>query len=739
METQVNFNSLERLAQLLANENVFIQHKNVQTANFNLNSRVLTLPNWSNVSRELYHMFVLHEVGHALWTDHDKWVETANKHGNIMSVVNIIEDARIELMLKNKFPGARYDFRMGYRELVSRDFFGETLRNIHKASFADRINIHFKVGDAANVKFTPTEMKWVKRIECAKTFDDVVEIALGIKSESTNGLDIELNMRENSDDSEDGSYGNVPANRIFTPNKSDEESINTESENGGIVSYDNQNALPDRPLSPNDLISKSNDEYQKAFESLANKGKDNENTYLLYNMIENYREWIVPYKDTLTRAQLGLSYDSITTKPFTQVRKAAAPVVDYLLREFETKKAAWRYARARQDKTGVISSNKLHAYKYAEDIFRRITVTPDAKNHGLVIFIDFSQSMTKMLNATMDQLFSLVIFCRKAGIPHRVYGFADGYPHKITHAPSKTFGAGSVKINPNGTISDPDVKQTMVRYGRFELTASPHMRLLELFNENMNLADFKMMVDYLKVWSTVLSKANAAGVYGNFSNFSAFNLITRLNGTPLDCAIVLARPLIRDFKKETRSDIVNCVFLTDGESSACSVKIDTDGQRPYAIYTNGYTIFVDGVKHKNYIPNRPKEKTKWMYTIPSTHTLTKILRDDGYNVVNFYIEGKHDKKLNEFIRDKEIADEKSKRMQKEYKVNGCIKVDEWQGFNQQYIIRNFQLIADEDFTFEVSGTTKNAIMKSFINARKKRLDARVILKEFVGMIAEKNA
>ena len=64
-----------------------------------------------------------------------------------------------------------------------------------------------------------------------------------------------------------------------------------------------------------------------------------------------------------------------------------------MVKEFEMKKAAHAYSRSKQDKSGVIDPLKLHSYKYNDDIFKRLTLLPDGKNHGLMMFIDWSGSM----------------------------------------------------------------------------------------------------------------------------------------------------------------------------------------------------------------------------------------------------------------------------------------------------------------------------------------------------------
>ena len=86
-----------QLAKLLATEDLIVEHKNVQTAQFEVRTRVLTLPNWDRASNNVYDALVAHEVGHALYTpDRDWWKEKNIPH----SFMNIVEDVRIEKLMK---------------------------------------------------------------------------------------------------------------------------------------------------------------------------------------------------------------------------------------------------------------------------------------------------------------------------------------------------------------------------------------------------------------------------------------------------------------------------------------------------------------------------------------------------------------------------------------------------------------------------------------------------------------
>ncbi|BCU97718.1 MAG: hypothetical protein CM15mV18_1030 [uncultured marine virus] len=108
----------------------------------------------------------------------------------------------------------------------------------------------------------------------------------------------------------------------------------------------------------------------------------------------------------------------INNKSITKVRtqkfiKESSNVVNFLVKEFEMKKNAKLYARASQDKTGIIDPLKLHTYKYAEDIFKKITTIPNQKNHGMILLLDWSGSMQKHILPTVEQLLNLTLFCKK--------------------------------------------------------------------------------------------------------------------------------------------------------------------------------------------------------------------------------------------------------------------------------------------------------------------------------------
>ena len=127
--------------------------------------------------------------------------------------------------------------------------------------------------------------------------------------------------------------------------------------------------------------------------------------------------------------QYGMKkYLDETEKDFAKFKKSAQKEVNYLVKEFECKKSASAYARATVSRTGVLDTTKLHTYKYNEDLFKKVSVIPEGKNHGLVFILDWSGSMSHVMMDTIKQLYNLMWFCKKVQIPFDVYAFTTSYP-----------------------------------------------------------------------------------------------------------------------------------------------------------------------------------------------------------------------------------------------------------------------------------------------------------------------
>jgi hypothetical protein len=163
------------LAKLLAEEDIFVVHKKMDTAYFNPKSRELGLPIWKDeeMTKDIYDLMVCHEIAHALWTPLDM-LETARVRKINHSFVNIVEDARIERMVQDRYPGSVAVFNRGYNDLTAKDFFGIADKEVSELNLIDRINLFFK---KQKVEFTAEEKVWVKRVAETKTPEDVLNLS----------------------------------------------------------------------------------------------------------------------------------------------------------------------------------------------------------------------------------------------------------------------------------------------------------------------------------------------------------------------------------------------------------------------------------------------------------------------------------------------------------------------------------------------------------------------------------
>jgi hypothetical protein len=176
MPNQIQQKSI--LAKLLATENIDIEHDaNAPTAAFDVKNRKLYLPVWKDMSPWLYDLFVGHEVGHAHETPEEGWHGAVCDEPSLKAFLNIIEDARIERKIKQRYPGLVKSFHKGYQELFDKDFFGIKDRDLQTLPFVDRVNLHFKIGHLLGLQFTETEQNFLDRVAKTETWEDVETLA----------------------------------------------------------------------------------------------------------------------------------------------------------------------------------------------------------------------------------------------------------------------------------------------------------------------------------------------------------------------------------------------------------------------------------------------------------------------------------------------------------------------------------------------------------------------------------
>ena len=422
----VNHEIKSHLAKLLATEDLVVEHRYVETAQFNVHTRVLTLPMWEKASSVVYDMLVGHEVGHALYTPDRDWLKERTISPQL---VNIVEDVRIEKMMKRRYAGISKTFYRGYSELSDQDFFALENEDIDLMNLADRINLYFKIGNFVDIPFNDEEKYFVKMVSDCETFDDALDAAEELYKYCKSEVKTDTHEKQEQGESEQGQES--PDGSIEPGESMDDESMeSTESENdessSGTVE---QNQQKEMGGIGNDLELKTVDSLEESIKELASMdGFENVYTELPKINLDNI---IVPNFEIHERCRKEWeSYEergcfAEVDSKYNEFKKSTQKEVNYLVKEFECRKAADSYARATTSRTGVLDCSKLHTYKYNEDLFKKVATLSDGKNHGLIFMLDWSGSMCDVMLDTIKQMFNLVWFCKKVGIPFEVYAFTN--------------------------------------------------------------------------------------------------------------------------------------------------------------------------------------------------------------------------------------------------------------------------------------------------------------------------
>ena len=721
-QTATQNNSLELLAKLLAAENISVEHnKQFSTASFDLESRTLRLPVWKKMDERLYHMLVLHEVGHALHTPMEEWTSNIKLFGSkFRGFLNIIEDARIERKMKIKFPGSRRDFFEGYKGLHQQDFFSLNGKRIADMSLINRINLHFKIGSFVEIPFTEDELIYVDQISRTTTFNETVNIAIDL---------FDLAKEKDAERNEDKEVGPEPEKNEYSKAKTDDDAEDDFDDD--VEDFDDfDDAEDDAEADSSSEMDTSTDESLK--HRLSRDMLDPsaiETFYVDFDQKIDYREHTFGYREVLDcidaeRAanlkyifepqNIAQKYLESSTKRYNNFCNMNTKAVSYLVKEFEIKKAADQYSRSRQAKTGSIDPNKLHAYKMTDNIFRRLTVIPAAKNHGLVMFIDFSGSMAQNMKGTVEQLLNLVMFCRKVNIPHRVYAFQDIHP-----------GCMKRKLLPDYTKEIPDNSNLRVE----------SVYLLELFHEKMRTNEFKQMsmslLDFAS-WFGYRSncRSSSSSQVDNYGMTFYPRNTFQLNGTPLNASIMLSRKLISDFRAQTNVQVVNAIFLTDGESRrmGCGMSLNAKSTIRRTIMRDkltGYELEEIAFRDHHECQKDNNNHTQTAFLINC------IKKSEKVRAVCFRISSKREiTSLIVYLKDFGLH-------QASMRSNKFVGLHDFCGFEQYFLIPDGKDLNVE--TSEMQGVTtgdsKSKLARAFLKANTNRSVNRVLLSRFVTSIA----
>ncbi len=729
-------NKTSLLPKLLAKENITIQHGNYKTAWFDIKNRILGLPLWDDMHKDIYDLFTGHEVGHALETPFDGWHDSPEKlNGCPRTYINVVEDARIERKIQTRYPGLVGAFNRGYDQLMDRGFFGDLSDiNWDQVKLIDKINLKAKLGTKITVPFISEEKVFMDRSMTTETFEEVLELVRDILAwTKENQSELMEKPEPNPSDEgsntpdENGEGGNEdPTSSGHDDMESDdneqsdfekllEESLKAEetSDAGeseevsdGDESDDSATAqiLSNEPeykeiedISITDTIFR---EQEKSLMDIKNDGTQavfiddinkevREMAIIKYNELKKARQAL---KDRLKPGTWGHedAHLSYTQAEFKSHIKTLKKNVQVAVKEFEMRKAAYQYQRATTARTGTIDVNSLWSYKTNDDIFLTSTNLADAKNHGMMLLIDMSGSMSASMPQVMDQVMHLVMFCKAINIPFDVYGFTSNNS-RFNHDWQKNHTG----VEMNGL-------------------SMPH-----ICSSTFSKKDF---MDSLEHMFFRIKLGHGWGTLCEHEDWGS---------TPLNHALIISHHLVKKFKSRHGVEKMNFITFTDGDANRLTRYSVGRDENEIRADRNNCVMKVDG----SFI------KSSYKHSRDITEDLlNNMAKKYGTNNIGFFIAdtNQHWRQRLWILADakKKYLDSFQKAANKEYRQNKCVSVDNVLGYKEYYLVKGGKSLETQEDEFEVKeDATKANIRSAFKKFAKSKKQNKVLMTKFGKAVA----
>jgi hypothetical protein len=695
--------SLSIFAKALASENIsFSFSKDAETASFDVKSRHLVMPMW-DVSETVKTMLVAHEISHALWTPYERGYEllkAAEADGYnpmlLSRIANIIEDVRIEKLMKQKFPGTRRDFFLGYKEIADIDMFGFKKMDFTKAGFLNRLNIHFKWGVPGFIPMTfeGTEQEVVDMVDAVVNYDQVFEVAKFLYKHPS--------MKEMREDMEAAA-----------------------AKGGKQGEKEQDKIMGDKTNVPGDFRRKDGSQYQDAVVTLTG--------------VKDLSKHIVS-TETILNDYEGNSNRPLLLEEYRQFVRESDAFVRQMVAQFERKKAADEIRRERPKQTGMLNLDRLHQYRTHDDIFLSKIVKQDGKNHGIVFMLDFSGSMDSHLKACFLQTLQLIWFCEKAKIPFEVFGFTEIHRTQYDVDFRRAY---ENHVRKYGTTDGFDLSDGHI------LRECPNAMMIGA----TKLINLCSSTDKPEDRERTLAFLHGAIVGHTHSRGEAL----RLGGTPTVEAVAIVSEFMKDWVTANNIQIPTLMVVTDGQPNGIDIMPSPNKESNLYRYCPQYSLTVMNeimgtgirIEQKKYgrvcLPNiilatmydslrvRLNAKIVGMFVggYSFTESVFASLCMSEQEQQEFYEANRNNTPKN--LRDCP----RFNAAQEAYKDGAMLCHPEANpGYDAFFITKNPKIVKDEDAIVEEGTFTK--VKNTFIKTMGKRGSSRVFLTRYVDIVAGQN-
>jgi len=601
------------LSKLMAREDLEVIEGSFKTASFDPKNRIVRLPLLKEEFNDAATLFIGHEIGHALYTpDFFSHEEKKAELADIpFDIINIVEDVRIERKVREFYPGLVNDFLKGYKKLMDDNFFGVKDKDPNDLKFLDRLNLKAKLNALIDVDFSFKETLMIEKVNSTETWDDTVAVSRAlmefIKEQHQEEEQQEQEVQYTpSDSSEEGEEEDSESNEEQTSISAEEQEDSSEEAQvtevkgtSGEVSEDEDEpdytSDTDRSMRQNEskMIHSGDDTtyIRVSRNQIADEFLFTEEDLVLSNewLEERYGHWDEFWDH---REKFKAEYSSFI--------KEIKPAVNAMVQQFELRKSAMESKKIRESTSGSIDVNKLWQYKLDDHIFKTVMSVPDAKNHGLLMYIDYSSSMSRRIYETLKQSVILSMFAKRVGIPFELYGFTtDGTKYREDRH-------NEIDNLRDGKTAKYDYKSWALKLVKIADSKWSKSKSHKMFERAM-----------FSTWG-----------YENRSPFTepAF----QLGGTPLNETLSAAHIMADDFVKKNHVEKMNVVFLTDGDAQDMRLSPNLNQWTDTLIWDiEGHGKIELAEKYNNYVASESRRQQ-------AKKTLLKSL-SKKYNVIGFFL------------------------------------------------------------------------------------------------------
>jgi hypothetical protein len=704
--------SLSILARALATENLtFAFDPAAETASFDVKHRHLIMPVW-DVSDALQTMLVAHEISHALWTpneESERLLDEAEQQGYnrkfLHRIANMIEDVRIEKKMKDKYPGTRRDFFLGYKEIVDRDTFGFSKMDFDSMGLINRLNVHFKWGVPGfiGINLSSMEQGIADLVDGVETFAEVITLAKELYNHDAIQQEKQdfLEQEQEGQEADDG-------------NKSREgQPSDKQDENNG------QRRERDLTNLSSGMNRKQGDRYDYPSITLSPVANVQDQIGTTDSLLEQYEKY----------SELPINLDE-----YRKYVKESDAFVRQLVAQFERRKAADEIRRERPKQTGMLNLDRLHQYRTHDDIFLSKIIKQDGKNHGIVFMLDLSGSMGGIINECFHQVAQLVWFCERAKIPFEVFGFTDGNLPGYEELHRKEL---SEWVKNNNTYAGfVFSKAAKYKHQKMHQPNFGDAKLYCLASSRDSAGKRERLLAYL--WETYVRKTRPS--------------IIRFGNTPTVECMILVTQFMQEWVTENNVQIPTLMLVTDGDPN-CIYMDDAS----YGYFVNDRIVLtvnnemtgtihrVDGRDQPNSLPNSiigtmlDSLRTTMNVRCVGMFVGPKTFSDQTYRSFclsqHDYRTLQQDRNNPDYDYSGSLSESPRFLAAKEAYNAGALLANPalYPGYDAFFVIRSPRIVNDDEAIASAGNFTK--VKNTFVKTMAQRSGCRVFLTKYVDIVA----